>query len=186
MLLHHLGVSFSGDVEELVAMVFLGEVAVADVVTSLGIFVLCLRFRLDFDFSVDVEERWRILYRGLVSGAAVPALVLLRAGASSSPAGKVRGVAPADVLLSSPRFRSADDYCGASTRLVLYSTEQAAQWLFLSLICRRISGETTVWKVAAADWARKVPGSCCNFLVLQGLFCKSGQLSSFWLYPMFI
>jgi hypothetical protein len=63
------------------------------------------------------------------------------AGASNSPAGEVRGIAPADVVSSSPRF-AADDSCGAPKRLVLYSTEHTTQRLdfFVSLDLRRCGG----------------------------------------------
>ena len=63
---------------------------------------------------------------------------------------------------------AADDTCGAPTRLVLYSTEQAAQRLALS-VSLRLAGPA-VEKITAADRPREVPGFFCVFPFTQGFF----------------
>jgi hypothetical protein len=80
---------------------------------------------------------------------------------------------------------TADDTCGAPTRLVLYSTEQAAQRLFIFVSCW-ISGDSAARKISAADCPREAPRVFCVFPLSQGPFCKSGQLYSFWMFLMFI
>ena len=79
---------------------------------------------------------------------------------------------------------AADDTCGAPTRLVLRSTEQAAQRLALS-VSLRLAG-VAVKKIAAADRRGEAPGFFCVFSFTQGFFCKFGQLSFIWMYLMFI
>ena len=80
-------------------------------------------------------------------------------------------------------FSAADVTCGAPTRLVLYSTELAAQRLPLSVLLRLVG--LTVEKTTV-DRPREFPGFFCVFHFTQGFFCKCGQLSSFRMYLLFI
>jgi hypothetical protein len=141
---------------------------------------------------------WRRRGVGVVDASAhplsvVPSSDLLRAGvlvlasASISPAGEVRGVAPADVASSSPRLR-----CSRRT------THAALQRGWSSIVPSRQHSGCSSSSLSGSPASRrrgrlqrrivqeKLLGCFCVFLLSQGPFCKSGQLYSFWMYLMFI
>ena len=120
-------------------------------------------------------------------GSAVPAMVLMRAGVRpldgtcSSPAGELRGVAPVDVVSSSPRIRCLQRMIHAALQRG-WSSIVSSRRLSVSF---RLAG-AAVKRIAAADRPREASGFFCVFSFTQGFFCKFGQLSSFWMYLMFI
>lgn len=82
----------------------------------------------------------------------------------------------------------ADDHCGESTRLVLYRSQQAIQWLVTSPSSSSGSaGVDAAMESAATDDLGNTSRDLFVILFLFGGFLYVGrQLSSFWMYPILI
>ena len=121
---------------------------------------------------------------GVCTGGSSPAVlfavflqvVLLSRVGGDLTTGRSRGVSPVDVLSSSPRSRRQCRVSVAATYTRLCPLTSPSGDLAGVRVCFAVvSGEMARPALAAADraWSRRRQGPSCNFVVLQGVFCKS-------------